>query len=499
MSYSIVHRFFTRAYELPNKSAVHFKDSTFSYADLARLTGVFYSLIKSSGVTPGNCIILSASNTPQFIAAYFAIHLSGAICVPVDPDLSSSSLAHIHSSVEPKLIFTEKPNNTDSSITRTFDDFGSSQPVAINALLSLAEAIPRNQAADIIFTSGTTGKPKGVLLNHSGISAAIDHINTVIGLSRDDKEVVPLPLCHSFGLGRMRCLLSLGSTLILEQGFSNPKGIIDSLLTHRATGFSSVPAGLIILLRFFEESFSKASSHLKYIEIGSAPMPLDFKQKLIDIFPGTRILMHYGLTEASRSTFLNFRTDSNALESVGFPSPKVNIRIVDQNGGLCPTHEKGHIEIQGPHVFERYWRDPAKTNETISNGWIKTGDIGYFDEHGYLYLISRESELINIAGKKVAPQEIENVLERYPSISACGCVGIPDPDGITGAIIIAYLVHDQSYPNRPKISEIAKFARNNLESYKLPSKYFWTNSLPKTDSGKIKRYFLAEMYNSKSR
>jgi long-chain acyl-CoA synthetase len=494
MPETIVNRFFRNATGSPGKPAVILKETSLSYSDLARLAGKFLALLASVQVTKGDRVILSASNTPDFIAGYLATHLSGAICAPVDPDTSPSNVNHIVSTVAPKIILSDKKFYATGTSEKSFAEVCAFDEVDLSSLLEKSEAITGKSAADILFTSGTTGKPKGVVLTHSAIAAAADHINQVIGLSTDDVEVIPLPLCHSFGLGRLRCLLSKGASLVLEQGFANPKRVIESLHAHQATGFSSVPAGLLILLKFFKETFPKLSHHLKYIEIGSAPMPLDSKIELLRALPETKIFMHYGLTEASRSSFLNLRSDQQAMESVGKPSPNVDIRIVDQHGSHCKPMTRGQIEIKGPHIFDRYWKDPSNTGITFSNGWVRSGDIGYFDDKGYLYLVSRESEMINIAGRKVAPQEVEKILESHPGILSCGCIGIPDPDGITGSLIIAFIVPQDNLESPPKLSDIAKFARSRLEPYKLPSRYIWTETLPKTESGKIKRFILAEQF-----
>jgi len=343
-------------------------------------------------------------------------------------------------------------------------------------------------AADVLFTTGTTGEPKGVVLTHHNIYSAATNINAFIGNSSQDREVVPLPLSHSFGLGRLRCNLLAGGAIILVDGLTFPGQIFNAISQSKATGLSFVPAGLDLLLRISNDRLGDYVNQLRYVEIGSAPMSVEVKEFLMKLLPRTRICMHYGLTEASRAVFIEFHESARKLESVGKRAPNVEVKIFDPDTNLeAPENTLGKIMIRGGNVMQGYWKEPNRTQEVLKDGWLYTGDYGYRDHDGYFYLEGRERELINIGGRKVSPAEIERALQKHPDISTCACIGIDDPRGITGEAVKAYVVAKDPSVRRPDNSDIVEFLRESLEPYKVPVEFCWIDALPTTSSGKIQR------------
>jgi long-chain acyl-CoA synthetase len=235
------------------------------------------------------------------------------------------------------------------------------------------------------------------------------------------------------------------------------------------------------------EALSRSGSQLRYIEIGSSAMPMEQKRLLMNALPKTRVCMHYGLTEASRSAFLSFHDDTEKLESVGRPSAGVEMRIVDEHGVEVRDGIEGQIEVRGGHLMSSYWHDAGLTRDSMRDGWLRTGDLGWRDPEGYYYLKARSSEIINVGGRKVSPQEIEDVLTGHPAVAECACVGIPDPQGLSGEMISAYLVADPASGELPGFPELAKLLRQSLEPYKIPRKFTWIAELPKSTSGKVLR------------
>ena len=309
-------------------------------------------------------------------------HLLGAIAAPVDPLTPATRLEYISTLVSPKAIFiAQKPSGCTLSVHN------------INEL-ACCEAIPKVESvftkpdnpADILFTTGTTGDPKGVVLSHKSILCAANNINTFIRNTNGDREVVPLPLSHSFGLGRLRCNLLSGSTIILVDGITFPAKIFKAFEQWDATGFASVPAGLVMLLRMTKDRIGSYAAQLRYLEIGSAPMFIEDKRRLMNLLPDTRICMHYGLTEASRSAFIEFHESSNFLDSIGKASPNVEIKIVDDNDHELGPHRSGKIMVRGGTLMTEYWHNAKATREVLNSDWLYTGDYGYKDANDYLYL-----------------------------------------------------------------------------------------------------------------
>lgn len=487
----LAEQIFQSAAARPDKPAIIAGDDILTYRELVAGVCAAARRLVEMGVAEGERVVLAAAALPEFAMAYLAVHRIGAICIPVDPTIASARLQDIVARTRPAAVVAERSLDGAQAVPalsmKTLGDADGSplsEPSAANDLESIA---------DIIFTTGTTGRPKGVMLSHRAIAAAVDHINTVIGNGEDDVEVLPLPLSHSFGLGRLRCSLVAGATLVLVDGFSNPGSVTNAIARFRATGVASVPTGIAILLKAQADSLARFAGQLRYIEIGSAPMTLDMKRRLMADLPRTRLLMHYGLTEASRSAFINFHEAADHLDAIGKPAPGVQMRIVDENDELCPSSVYGHIEVRGDHLMSGYWEDEEQTRLALVDGWLRTGDIGMQDESGYFSLLARDDDMVNIGGKKVAPQEVEAVLEEHPSVARCACVGFPDPQGISGQIIKAFLVAEDGV-TPPKKTELASLVRSRLELYKLPRDFIWVDAIPATVSGKIQRGRLRELH-----
>jgi long-chain acyl-CoA synthetase len=314
-----------------------------------------------------------------------------------------------------------------------------------------------------------------------------------VGNTDEDIEVVPIPLSHSFGLGRLRCALLAGGAIALCEGFLLPGRIFQALSDWKATGFVAVPAGFALLFRLSGDRLGEYADQLKYIEIGSAPMPQEHKERLMRLLPSTRICMHYGLTEASRSAFIEFHESRDKLQTIGKPSPNVNITIRDERGEELPEGETGELCVRGGNVMHSYWQAPEKTRQSRWGDWLRTGDLAYKDDEGYLHLIGRVTDMINVGGIKVAPTEVEDVLRRHPLVKDAACVGIPDPEGISGEVVSAFLVPAETPPpGEPPLRELVELARADLEPAAVPVAFKWIEAIPKTASGKVQRRRLLE-------
>ena len=202
--------------------------------------------------------------------------------------------------------------------------------------------------------------------------------------------------------------------------------------------------------------------------------------------------MHYGLTEASRSAFVEFHSAGERLASIGQASPGVEIRIANDEGQTVEDGVRGRIVVRSPAAMSEYWNDPDETRAAFTDGWLVTGDVGYRDADGYLYLEAREKDLINVGGREVSPIEIERILEEHDAVAECGCVGVPDPQGISGSVIKAFLVATSPTEAPPKPAQLAKLLRGRIEPYKMPVSFDWIEELPKTSSGKLQRQALAK-------
>lgn len=465
----------------PARPAIVHDGAVLTFGDLgATVRARARALAERFGLRPGDRVALLADPHPEFLLTYLAVHALGAACVPLDARAPAARLDGILRHVSPAATFSSGGIAAGAARQARYSDLASATGGTAHT------EVPAEAVADILLTTGTTAEAKAVVLSHRALASAVEHINAVVGTRPGDVEVLALPLHHSFGLGRVRCVLACGATLVLTPGRIDGARLIEALVAHRATGFASVPAGISILLAGNGRQLGRVAGQLRYLELGSSSMPVEQKRALMRLLPETRIAMHYGLTEASRSAFLRFHENPDRLESIGRPSPGVQMRIAGGEGGA------GEIEIRGDHLMSGYWQAPELTARVLDGGWLRTGDLGRTDADGWFYLEARKDDVINVGGRKVLPGEIEEVLLGHPAIRECACVGVPDPQGLAGEIVSVWMVPRRPDRARPAFSELAKLLRTRLEPYKVPRRFHWTDALPRSASGKVLRHRLRE-------
>ncbi len=434
---------------------------------------------KKYNLKQGDRIILAAAANIDFIYAYLGIHMAGGVCVPIDPDTNQTRYELIREST--------KPVCTMGALHKV----EGYEVLPFNDVLSPCDQLDEYQApvpeqiADVLFTTGTTGAPKGVALNHRNLTAAALNINTFIKNTAEDVELLALPVSHSFGLGRVRCVLSKGGSLVLLGTFASMKKFFGQMEQFRCTGFGMVPAGWGYIKKMSGRKIGQFADQLRYIEIGSSFMSVEDKELLCELLPNTRICMHYGLTEASRSAFMEFHSEHDKLNTAGTASPNVEVAIFDNEGKRQPVGGEGEVCVKGEHVTCSYWNEtPERFQKDFYDGYFRTGDCGYLDEQGYIHLKSRIKEMINVGGKKVSPMEVEDILNTIPGITESACVAMPDPEGVMGELVKAFIVcSDDSLTD----AAILEALRPKLEVYKLPAVIERIAEIPKTASGKVQR------------
>lgn len=426
----------------------------------------------------GDRVIASASKSIEFVYSYFGAHLAGMICVPIDPETNETRLQRIIDVAKPSLIVGELRNHGDHQVI----PFEECRQELENSRICINEFPKEDDVADLLFTTGTTGLPKGVALTFANQMAAAENINTFIGNTADDVEMLALPISHSFGLGRLRCIFAKGATLVMLGSFASMKKFFGEMERCHVTGFGMVPASWSYILKMSGEKIGQYEGQLKYIEIGSAFMPLENKQKLMNLLPKTHICMHYGLTEASRSAFISFHDDTAHLMSAGKASPNTEVAVFSEQGKRLRANEDGEICVKGGHVCSDYWGMPKEVFEQdFFDGYFRTGDWGHIDEDGYIYLVSRKKEIINVGGKKVSPIEVEEHLNEIEGIDESACVGVHDD--VLGEVVKAFCVCSKEVD----FEEVKKILFKKIETYKIPTFFEVIQELPKTQNGKLQR------------
>ena len=467
------------ARKYPNKSAIIFDDLRISFTELLKKTEFLSNLIQEK-ISTGNVISILCENSPFFIISYFSVLKSGCIAHIIPPSISDFNLKEQIKETNPEMIlstrsFEQKLNRTQLTKKIFFVENTIFSKVNSNDFCGNCF----HETASIIFTSGTTSKPKGVKLTHKNVLTATSNIVKMINLQPNDIEINSLSLSHSFGLGCLHATFMQGGTSLIFKNTINLKQILKNAKYENATGFVGVPVIFYQILNSFPDLFSSIPS-IRYLLTNTAPMKKESILQVMDLFPKANFYTYYGLTEASRSTFLLFNKNKNKLESVGKTAPGIEIKILDNDGKVISNDAMGEIFIKGDNVIKNYWNN-THADQSIEDGWLQTGDLGYFDSDNFLFLKSRKDDLINVGGEKFTSEEVELIIKEIPEISDVAVIGISNE--IFGQLPVAFVVTNKEIT----VTQIINHCSKKMERYKIPHKISFLDALPKTDSGKIKR------------
>jgi len=465
--------------QLINSLLNHPKEKVFLFIKEKCITYGDFLVLVSKSITylskiNKNYIFILAEKNEYTLAIYFACLKIGKIACFVDP-LSKSPEKFVKLAEEEGFLFSNK--DYSEIISCDFD------------LINNSSQINHNEMSEIIFTTGTTGDPKGVLLSHDTVFETAKNINRFTQLSSSDIEIHMMPISYSFGLARIRCCILQGCSIIFHDGFGNLLDFFKSLEKHKGTVISTVPAGIIFLMKLAKEKLMDYRSQIKMIELGSSPMTANDKKLLAEILPKTQICMHYGLTEASRSTFLNFKNDLRNINSVGKANFGTEISIMGENGFVLKENEPGEICIKGSNLFSKYIFSDHKPN--FYNDYFRTGDYGYINDEGYLFFEARKDEMINIAGKKISPIEIEKYLNQISYIKDSACIEVINKK--TGFNEIKAFVILSGSIIKDFEKSVKLILKKELEYYKIPTSIDVVEKIPKSHNGKILRKELKEI------
>lgn len=454
-----------------DKSFLIIDDRNISYNDILILIS---KCVKFLSKIEKKYIFIIAEKNEYTIALYLACSKVGKIACFIDP-LSKSPDIFLKLSKGNGFLFS-------------MDYFDSVEKLSYD-LIENSEQINHNEMSEVIFTTGTTGNPKGVLLSHLTVVETAKNINRFTEIKSSDIEMHMMPISHSFGLARLRCCILAGCTLILHDGFGNLIKFFNSLDKYKGTVISTVPAGILFVKKLAEEKLKNYSSQINMIELGSSPMTAQSKIELAKLLPKTNICMHYGLTEASRSTFINFKKDYKFIDSVGKANNRTKIIIIDKNNKICQNNHSGEICISGTNLFSGYVFTDIEPK--YHKQYFRTGDYGYLDDNNYLFFKARKDDMMNISGKKVSPIEVERYIAEVPFVEDVACVEAKNKrTGLTE--VKAFVVINKNMLTYDWTKEIKKYLKNKIEYYKIPSSIVNIDSIPKSHNGKTLRIKLKE-------
>jgi len=481
----------------PDRPVAVFAGGQLTYRELDQASDRLAASLTAIGIKPGEPVALQLPNIPQFLISYFGILKAGGIVVPLNVMLRAPEVAfHLGDSGARVLITWE---GILAEAAKGAEVAGLDRIYAVGHAADSGGAIPferllevtvprfemaRREPMDtavIVYTSGTTGRPKGAELTHMQLYMNADIPGRLFGVKPDDIVITVLPLFHVFGLSSiMDCCVRFGCTMSLVPRFT-PEAVLTAIQRDRATIFEGVPTMFADLLSYPDlDSYDLSSLRIAISGGASIPAPL------LDAFEerfGVVILEGYGLTETASTTTFNVSVDERRVYSVGKPIWGTQTQVWDANGRPLPPGPEnvGEVVTRGMHVMKGYLHNPEATASTFTGDWLHTGDLGYFDEDGFLFIVSRKKELIIRGGYNVYPSEIENVLHAHPAVAEAAVVGIPDKR--LGEEVMAVVVRRRSMELLEY--DLAAYCRERLAAYKCPRIFQFRTELPKNTLGKI--------------
>jgi long-chain acyl-CoA synthetase len=474
----------------PERVAIRMDALTLTYRQLHDAAARVTALLSSAGIEPGDRVGLMLPNVPAFPIAFYGALGAGAIVVPMNPLLKSREVAYYLGDSGAKLLFAWHAMAGEAA--KGAADAGAQMIAVEDPALAgpLAEVTPQTSWADaaadddavILYTSGTTGTPKGAQLTHGGLGRnARLTAETLLNNHPDDVMMGCLPLFHVFGLTcGLNATVTAGGTLTLLPRF-DPGKALEVIERDSVTIFEGVPTMYAAMLHHPDADPSHAAS-LRLCISGGAAMPVEILRGFEAKF-GCIILEGYGLSETSPVASFNHPDKVRKPGSIGTPVEGVEMRLVGNDGADVPAGEVGEIAIRGHNVMKGYWGRPEATAEAIPDGWFRTGDLARTDEDGYYYIVDRKKELIIRGGYNVYPREIEEVLHEHPAVAEVAVIGIPHPElGEEVGAAVALKPGGEATPE-----ELRAFAKERVAAYKYPRHVWLVAELPKGPTGKILR------------
>lgn len=471
----------------PDRVAVRAGETAMTYAELDHLSAQAAAMLREHGVEPGDRVAIMLPNVPAFAVTYYGALRAGAVVVPMNPQLKSREISYYLSDPEVKVIFAydacheqvaEGAAGLDTAVvTVAPGDFEQ----ALTHWEGWTEVADRagDDTAVILYTSGTTGQPKGAELTHASLARNAQMCASLFGLTDEDVVIGALPLFHSFGQTcSLNAVLGAGASVVLIARFA-PGAVLSAIAEHHATVFMGVPTMYSALLHHQGREDIDTSSLRRCVSGGSA-LPVEVLHGFETAF-GCPLLEGYGLSETSPVASFN-RPETRKPGSIGLPIDGVQMRVVDDGGAAVPDGEVGEIAIRGHNVMKGYWRRPEETAAVLDeDGWFRTGDMGRRDEDGFFAIVDRKKELIIRGGYNVYPREIEEVLYEHPAVRECAVVGVPH--ATLGEEVGAAVVLTDA--DAATVDELRSYVRDRVAAYKYPRQVWIAPELPKGPTNKI--------------
>ncbi len=478
---SIVEAIFAHAEKEPEKLCLADEIRKVTYKEYKTEILKKAKVFKSLGVEKNSKVTIEASQTVDFLGSQMALQLLGGVFVPMERGCAFSKLvATAENSDSVLAIASEKEESEIKALTMA-------EFVALSAESEeFSEySFPESEdTAELLFSTGTTGKEKGIIITHKNNVALAENVIFGVDMKKDNVEMIPSPMNHSHGLRRYYANMYMGASVVLTTGVMNVKKLFSMLGEYSVNSMDLVPTALTVLLRLSKRELSKYKDVMRYIQFGSAPLSDLDKEKVRELLPDTHLYNFYGSTESGCICIYDFSKEDKP-KCIGKPTKNAKIIMVDENRNEIVSGENntGLLVSFGGQNMSGYWKDEEETKKVLVGGAVYSNDEGYYDENGDIILLGRKGDVINVGGNKVSPDEIEDTAKKMDDIADCACIGVPSPLGGRVPKLFVEMKKGREFD----ALKIRNFIADNLEAYKVPKQIVEIEKVPRSFNGKVLR------------
>ena len=516
---SIVEALKINAEKTPDKLCVGDKKNQVTYKEFWNMVKKAAVYLQEKGVQKGDMVVIRGAQKVEFLLGVFGVQLAGGAVCPLEKAIKDDRIMVIMNFVDSNIYLAEKPvkNTTVNNISlkEMFKVVQNNEAVTPNENTDNSENVVLNESSDsieavnskefslpasddlseILFTTGTTGKSKGIEVTFGCNVAIAQNVIDSVGMEKDEIELITTPINHSLAIRRSYGAIYNGSSIVLTDGIKFVEDFFKLLDRYKITAITFVPAILEQVLKFAKDRFATYDNQFHYIQLGSAPLSETNKEILTKMFPTTRLYNTYGATESGCTVILEFSKYGHKKKCIGRTTVNTEILFVDDKRNIVEAslEKPGILAFKGKMNMRSYYKEPEITKEVMDeNGVVYTNDLGYLGEDGLVYLLGRQGDVINMGGIKIAPTEIEEVAMKHEMIKDCAC--IPIKDEITGEAPKLFVTLNEGYQLDQK--ELSKYLLSKLESLKVPKTFEVIDEIPRTFNGKIIRKQLKALENN---
>ena len=476
-----------RAEETPDKAAIIVGSTVLSYGRLYEMISSAASSLMKHGVQKGSHVVSVARPDFEYVACMYAVLGIGAVQIPVENHIPMERLSEIAKLVDADFVISEeKPDcNCNWIASRTVDyesEATNLEPVGIS-----------DECSEIVFTTGTTGRSKGVMLTSHCLDVYLKAINPSFQLDERSIFLVTTPLNHVGGMHRIHQCMAAGSTLILMDGIKDLRAFFGAIHTYGVTHTYLPPASVKLLITLAKKEVAKLDGKLQFIYTASAPFPVRDIEILMSLLPHTRLHQGYGSSETGSICNCCYNALGESIDCLGKPYPCVEVILTDAHGNIInEPYKEGFIKSRSGMNMIGYYKEPDLTSQVLRDGFVCSTDLMFFDDRGNLHFAGRGDDVINVRGFKVSPVEVENLALEHPSISDCVC--IPYEDKKQGCVVKLLVCMNDGY--ELDMEGITKFISSRVEPYKVPKFIEQVDEIVRTPNGKINRKALIKKYSN---